>query len=194
MVPHLDGKSLSETVRTLESQFWTQDRLSSNATAVKSTTLTGSFVERVRKVVGKQVKDMSTSTPMTFVDLLAAYYVRRLQIDVVPHVCMIGYCRKSWNDKCKYNLPETEVVETLSQNDELVRMRPRKTHLRDDAWNKVTQLDVLAETGLNLQINQHHPHGAHKGMLYPVKYRIGKQQTNHKLCSLMALVVTTKYC
>eukprot|EP00973_Karenia_brevis_P027225 3756191-Karenia_brevis.AAC.1 len=111
---------------------------------------------------------------MHFDDLLAGYWVRHLQASIVVHVCMIGYCRMSWNSPCK---PETEVVESMCEDNENLRMRPRKTHLRDDAYNKVTQLSALVSSGMNVQINQHHPHGAHNGLLYHVKYQLKPEPT-----------------
>eukprot|EP00973_Karenia_brevis_P057322 7973299-Karenia_brevis.AAC.1 len=67
----------------------------------------------------------------------------------------------SWNSLCKYNLPETEVIEKMCEDNGNLRMRPCKTHLRDDAYNTVTQLSAVFSSGMNVQINQHHPHGAH---------------------------------
>ena len=114
----------------------------------------------------------NTASPMLLSDILLGYYIRRLQLSVVSHVCCIGYCRQSWNEPCKFGLPATEVVTQMRTDDDAVRMVPRKTNLDDDAFNKTTSLAVLALTGMNVQINQHHPHGGHKGMLYSLKYSL----------------------
>ena len=57
-------------------------------------------------------------------------------------------------------------------------MVQRKTNLDDDAFNKTTSLSALALTGMNVQINQHHPHGGHKGMLYSLKYSLKDEPTS----------------
>ena len=51
-------------------------------------------------------------------------------------------------------------------------MRHRKVYLKDDAWLKSTDLRVLVYSGMNVQVNVHHPDGAHKGLLYSVKYQL----------------------
>ena len=99
-------------------------------------------------------------TAMQYGDLLAVYWVRHMQAEVVVHQSMIGYCRTSWNTPCKYQLPETKVIEYMCEDDDSLRMGPPEVNLRDDAYNKVTQLSALVFTSMNVQINQHHPHGA----------------------------------
>ena len=69
-------------------------------------------------------------TPMMLPDLLAGYYVRRLQTNMAPHVCKMGHCRSSWNDVCRFHLPATRVVEKMYQYDEINRMLPRRTNSR----------------------------------------------------------------
>ena len=124
--PALDGTSLPSTLAKLDMELWTIDRTARGSALAWQTKCAGSLLSRIRTACDDSVDIDSTDSPMGFRDLLAAYYYRRLQSDVVVHVCMIGYCRKSWTDPCKYELPETRIVETLQADDNAVRMRPRK--------------------------------------------------------------------
>ena len=107
---------------------------------------------------------------MLLFDLLSGYYYRRLQLEVAPHVCKMGYCRASWNDKCRLNLPWPDFVETMYQDDTLGRMIPRRANLLDDAYAKTVSLELLVRSGMNVQINQHHPMDTNRGLLYSINY------------------------
>ena len=109
---------------------------------------------------------------MHYEELLAAYWLRQMQADVVLQQCMIGYCRAIWNTLCKYQLPQTTVVEHMCEDDESLRMRPHITNLRDDAYNKVTQWTAFLLTGMNVEVKQHHPCSAHNLVLYHIKYQL----------------------
>ena len=114
---NLDGRSLQETESMLQKYVWTDGRVHSPsrenaivAPASMVTTCANTFFERLRLVLIAACGPRTTRCPMGFVDICVAYYYRRLQIEVVVHVCQIGYCRKSWNDVCNYHLPETELI------------------------------------------------------------------------------------
>ena len=106
------------------------------------------------------------------VDLFAAYYYRALQANVAVHVCQIGYCRKSSTAPCKYGLPATEIILHDRPSTESVRTDHRRVYMKDDAWLKSVCLRTLVWSGMNVQTNVHHPDGAHKGLLYSVKYQL----------------------
>ena len=164
-----DGASLPDTIRWLETHFWTENRLHKTTNVVAEVFGEGSFRQKLAAAILNIHSRTLLGSPMNFIDLLSVYYYRRLQIDVARHQCMLAYCRASWNAPCKYELPEKEIATQLIQNDANLRVRPRQTNLPDDAWNKNTHLDLLVSSGVNVQANQHHPHGSHKGLLYPVK-------------------------
>ena len=168
----LERSGLQNVEVDLQRTFFTEARQRSGTSLGTRTTCDGSLVQRVCQVLRMPFTAANTGSPMLISDILLGYYIRRLQLSVVSHVCCIGYCRQSWNEPCKFGLPATEVVTQMRTDDDAVRMVPRRTNLDDDAFNKTTSLAVLALTGMNVQINQHHPHGGHKGMLYSLKYSL----------------------
>ena len=123
--PALDGADLTSTFARLEAQLWTDSRSVRGSGTAWQTTCTGSLLTRLRGACDVTMDTDSTDSPMGFGDLLSGYYYRRVQMNYVVHVCMLGYCRKSWTEPCKYQLPEKEVVEQLRADDDAVRMRPR---------------------------------------------------------------------
>ena len=50
------------------------------------------------------------------------------------------------------------------------RQRPRRVHLDDDAWTKVTSPALLVRSLMNVQINEHHPLASNTSLLYTIKY------------------------
>ena len=117
-------------------------------------------------------RSINLSSPMHFNDMLAAYYYRKAQAGVAVHVCQVGYCRKSKSEPCKYRLPSEEIVLADEPNDEAVLTKHRRVYMKDDAWLKSVSLRTLLYSGMNVQTNVHHPDGAHKGLLYSVKYQL----------------------
>ena len=168
----LERSGLTNVEVDLQRMFFKDDRRRSGTDLGTKTTCDGSLVKRICQVLAMPATAPSTDSPMLLSDLLLGYYLRRLQHSFMTHTCCIGYCRHSWNEPCKFGLPSTEVVTQMRTDDNAVRMVPRRTNLDDDAFNKTTSLAVLALTGMNVQINQHHPHGGHKGMLYSLKYSL----------------------
>ena len=132
----------------------------------------GRFLQRVREVLAVSTKEhkRQTDDPMSFDDLLAAYYFRTLQTSQMIHVCKLGYCRASWSARCKLHLPWEEVVQVMHHDDDSGRMAPRRGNLADDAWVKVHSLPILVRSLMNVQINQHHPDDCGRGLSYSVKY------------------------
>ena len=114
--PDLRGSSLPSTISALNTNFWNTCRLSTENQSTCNTTATttsvqGNFLERVRLALESDF-DYDTLTmefPMMLQDLLAGYYIRRLQTQVAPHTCNIGYCKQNWSDPCRFGLPVTDV-------------------------------------------------------------------------------------
>ena len=72
---------------------------------------------------------MAMTDPMTIEDLIAIYYVRKIQCSVAIHVCQVGYCRKSKTEPCKYRLPAEEITLSDKPCGESVQMSHRKVYL-----------------------------------------------------------------
>ncbi len=170
--PDLAGASLEDTISQLEEKFWNDSRMQGQAGDVPEVLCEGSLLERARTLASSlhAAQTVSLDLPMTLQDLYAAYYVRRLQTEVVPHVCKLGYCRQSWSDKCKYCLPCPVVVERPYHDENTNRWVPVRRNLPDDAYNKTTSLQVLADTLMNVQINEHSPEATSNSLSYSIKY------------------------
>jgi len=66
----------------------------------------------------------------------------------------------------------------MYEDDAHGRMAPRVTNLADDAWVKVHSLPLTVRSLLNVQINEHHPDSANRGLGYSLKYALkGEPQT-----------------
>ena len=140
-----------------------------------TTKCTGTFLQRAAIVFKTMLeedswKTMRLNAAMTCSDLLVAYYYRTLQTEQLLHVCKLGYCRGSWSEKCKFNLPWPHVVSVMYQDDDLGRLIPRRSNLEDDAWVKIHSLPLLVRSLMNVQTNQHHPEAANRGLGYSIKY------------------------
>ena len=83
--PHLDGQSLKSTTRKLCSFFWTTARLRDHSDPMRSPVRAGSLLSRLREIFQLDYSRVKVADPLHFKDLLAAYYFRRLQAEVVVH-------------------------------------------------------------------------------------------------------------
>ena len=178
-----DGASLQFTQKELQSKFWTTARLKSDTSQQLLSGSSGSHSSGNVQCIGTLRERMQAAlenlpsrdrlrmnSPMSFEDLLVAYYCRKLQTEQMCHVCKLGYCRATWSTPCKFNLPWKTVVPVMYQDDELDRLIPRRSNLDDDAWMKVHSLPLLVRSLMNIQINQHHPEAGTRGLGYSIKY------------------------
>ena len=67
-------------------------------------------------------------------------------------------------------------------DDEAGRQRPRRAHLADDAWTKVTSLPLLLRSQMNVQINEHHPLASNTSLLYTIKYPLKPEPVTSLQC------------
>ena len=177
--PSLRGSTLAATETVLDQQFWTRDRLQEDGGSTVA--CDGTFLQRFTRSACMQGSNPKSAfclgTPMRLQDLCAAYYYRHLQCRTMPHVCKLGYCRQSWSEACRFDLPSTALVPALTYNAETRRSVPRKTHLDDDAYNKATSLPLLVRSLMNTQVNQHHPSGDAPNISYSLKYALKGEPT-----------------
>ena len=125
MPPDLRGNDVLQTIRALNSVFWTDNRCTTGVVATPQSTCTGTLKERVFQILDCNYNsgELQMNSPMLLQDLIVAYYYRRLQTQIVPHKCSLGYCRNSWSEPCKFGLPCTQVTTEL-QKDFLVYRFP----------------------------------------------------------------------
>jgi len=57
-------------------------------------------------------------------------------------------------------------------DDEIQRIVPQRRNLHDDAKVNTHSLELLVRTGMNIQINVHHPEDAIGGLCYQLKYNL----------------------
>ena len=109
---------------------------------------------------------------MFFGDVISAYYYRALQISKFIHFCKLGYCRQSWADLCRFNLPAPEVQLVQVLDEATNRLNPARSYLLDDAYVKVHILSFLVRTLCNVQTNIHHPLSSINSLGYSIKYQL----------------------
>ncbi len=139
----------------------------------------GSSLQRARRLREweEEGKSLALDAPMLLFDLCSGYYVRSLQKHVVPHICKMGFCRSSWQSKCKYDLPYSRIFEVEHHDDAKNRWISQRRNLPDDAFNKTTCLKLLTVTAMNVQINQHSPLAGNSGISYSIKYETKPEPT-----------------
>ena len=159
---------------TLNKHLFSTDRLSVTEHTAEDTTCVGSFLERLQitraaAVSPNKIRFGSATQPE---DLIVAYYYRAIQIARYVHECKLGYCRKSWNVGCKFNLPCTS-VEVVPRLDETID-RPVfvRRYLVDDRYLKVHILELTLRTLSNIQTNVYYPGSASAGLNYGLKYSL----------------------
>ena len=106
-------------------------------------------------------------------DLMAGFYYRSLQVATsVLHKCKIGYCRSSWKDKCKRRLPCETLEPEMRFDSNIQRVIHQRRNLYDDARVTSHSPELLLRTGMNIQINVHHPDDAHQSLATCVVERL----------------------
>ncbi len=79
----------------------------------------------------------SSGAAATLSDIVASFYYRALQVGLFVHVCKIGYCRHSWADACRFDLPASNVTLEQCLDEVSWKLLPVRRHLPDDAYLKV---------------------------------------------------------
>ena len=113
LLPDAAADSLDQLVDGIAPKLWTAERLSAASSLTAFTVkCDGSLLQRLHRLQGfkDSSQTLTFATPMRLKDMLAAYYYRRVQAEVAPHVCRMGYCRQKWSEPCKFGLPCTEVL------------------------------------------------------------------------------------
>lgn len=178
--PDLRGQTLKETQKNLFQLFWTDARCRAPDTSGHEAggfheICEDTFVNRLKAALALDVDgvDILRGSPCTVEDLVAAFYYRTVQTATsVIHTCKIGYCRSAWNSRCKRHLPWTSVENLMRFDDEIQRIVPQRRNLADDARVNTHSLSLLLRTGMNIQVNLHHPDDALAGLSYQLKYNL----------------------
>ena len=163
----LRGCSVEHMERELLQHFWTADRLEAGAPSEFTVSCNGSFRERLGTTMklNEDFTALTFGTPCLAEDLVAGFYYRSVQIATpVVHMCKIGYCRASWKDKCKRGFPFETMEPAMRFDEQIQRVVHQRRNLYDDARVNSHSPELLLRTGLNIQINVHHPDDAHKGL------------------------------
>ena len=184
MPPDLRGFSAEQTEQELLERFWSSDRLRSGAVSGYTISCTGSFLDRVERTMKlntgitwpakpTDTEKFTLGTPCLAEDLMAGFYYRSLQIATsVLHKCKIGYCRSSWKVKCKRRLPCETLEPEMRFDSNIQRVIHQRRNLYDDARVTSHSPELLLRTGMNIQINVHHPDDAHQSLATCVVERL----------------------
>ena len=167
--PDLRNTSPDETHKALLENFWSQKRICKGAPSAFTVSCVGTFTDRLRLTLDKceKITALTFGSPCIPEDIVAGYYYRALQTAIpVIHMCKVGYCRASWKDKCKQRFPCDRVEKEMRFDESIQRVVHQRRNLHDDARVISHSLDLLLRTGMNIQINVHHPDDAHKGLVF----------------------------
>ena len=87
-------------------------------------------------------------------------------------MCKLGYCRSSWANACRFDLPaiSPQLVQILDETAN--RLKSPRRYLPDDAYMKVHVLSILVRTLCNVQTNIHHPESPINSLGYSIKYQL----------------------
>ena len=108
LVPNFQARTVEDVRDHICEEWYAADRLSaSSTTTAVPVVCVGTFLQRTRRVLERtrSAESDTFNMPMALLDLLAAYYYRRVQAEVATHVCRLGFCREKWDKPGKFGLP-----------------------------------------------------------------------------------------